>query len=93
MALLVSNEADLWMPPEQGNTRDRAFRLHEGRTLAGQLLWSGGDYTDNTRTLRGTYPLNWQPYSQYPGPRGEFRYLAVFTERVSPGPAARHEAG
>lgn len=77
LALLVTNEAGLWMPPTQDNTRDRDFRIHEGRTLTGPLLWGGGDYTDNTRTLRGTYPLNWQSYSLQDGPRGEFRFLAV----------------
>lgn len=61
-------------------TRDREFRIHEDRTLTSQLLWACGDYQPNTRTLHGTYTLNWQPYSQQTGPRGEFRYLAVFTD-------------
>lgn len=77
LALLITNAVGLWMPPKQGGTRDHEFRLHEGRTLTGQLHWGGGDYEPNTRTLRGTYPLNWQPYSLQGGPRGEFRYLAV----------------
>ncbi|WP_110945521.1 hypothetical protein [Streptomyces avicenniae] len=79
LALLITNEAGLWTSPKQSNTRDRDFRLHEGRTLTGQLLWGGGDYPDNTRALCDTYPLYWQPYSLQDGPRGEFRYLAVFT--------------
>ncbi|MEW2518965.1 hypothetical protein [Actinacidiphila alni] len=78
LALLITNEAGLWTPPKQNNTRDRDFRLHEGRTLTGQLLWGGGDYQPNTRTLRGSYSLNWHSYSMQDGPRGEFRYLAVF---------------
>ncbi|MET9218675.1 hypothetical protein ABZX65_07815 [Streptomyces sp. NPDC003300] len=77
LALLITNEASLWTPPKQGNSRDRDFRLHEGRTLSNQLLWGGGDYPRNTRNLRGSYFLNWQPYSLQDGPRGEFRYLAV----------------
>lgn len=89
LALLVTNEAGLWMPPKQDNTRDRDFRIHEGHTLTGPLLWGGGDYKPNTRHLNGSYPLNWQPYSQQAGPQGEFRYLAVFTERESPGPEAQ----
>jgi hypothetical protein len=79
LALLITNEAGLWRPPKQGGTRDRDFRLNEGRTLTGQLLWGGGDYPRNTRNLRGSYSLSWQPYSLQNGPRGEFRYLAVFT--------------
>ncbi|MGW5350322.1 hypothetical protein ACWERV_07360 [Streptomyces sp. NPDC004031] len=89
LALLITNEAGLWMPPKQDNTRDREFRLHEGCRLTGTLLWGGGSYPRNTRTLRSTYPLSWQPYSQQAGPRGEFRYLAVFTEQESPGPVAQ----
>ncbi|SEG24284.1 hypothetical protein SAMN05216223_10414 [Actinacidiphila yanglinensis] len=86
LALLITNEAGLWLPPRSSKpTRDSGFRIHQGRTLTGQLVWASGDYTDNTRTLRGTYPLNWQPYSMQDGPRGEFRYLAVFTE---PHPAS-----
>lgn len=84
LALLITNEAALWMPPKQDGTRDSAFRLHEGRTLTGQLLWGGGDYPRNTRTLRGSYSLNWQPYSLQDGARGEFRYLAVFTDPQPP---------
>jgi hypothetical protein len=79
LALLITNEAGLWMPPRRDSTRDRNFRLHEGRTLPNQLLWGGGDYPDNTRNLRGSYTLSWQPYSLQGGPQGEFRYLAVFT--------------
>lgn len=80
LALLITNEAGLWSPPKQGGTRDRDFRLHEGHTLPNQLLWGGGDYELNTRTLHGSYTLNWQPYSQQDGPGGEFRYLAVVTD-------------
>ncbi|MEC3995254.1 hypothetical protein VSR01_17595 [Actinacidiphila sp. DG2A-62] len=77
LALLITNAVSLWTPSKRDTTRDREFRIHPGRTLTGRLLWGGGDYPRNTRTLRGTYPLNWQPYSLQDGPRGEFRYLAV----------------
>jgi len=82
LALLITNEPGLWTPPKEGSkpTRDRDFRLHEGRTVTGQLLWGGGDYKPNARTLRGSYSLNWQPYSLQDGPGGEFRYIAVFTD-------------
>jgi hypothetical protein len=80
LALLITNAVGLWTPSKRDGTRDRDFRIHEGRTLAGELLWGGGDYPRNTRTLRGSYSLNWQPYSLQAEPRGEFRYLAVFTD-------------
>lgn len=86
LALLVTNERSLWaVPPPHANqkTRDHDFRIHEGRTLAGELLWADGNYKRNARTLRGKYRLSWQPYSQQKGRRGEFQYLAVFTETGS----------
>lgn len=91
LALLITNAPGLWTPPEPGSkpTRDRDFRIPQDHTLSGQLLWGGGDYEPNTRTLRGTYPLNWQPYSLQDGPKGEFRYLAVFTAPQPPNPAVQ----
>ncbi|MBL1287861.1 hypothetical protein JKV81_13565 [Streptomyces sp. For3] len=81
LALIVSNDPLLWTPPPEGKrTRDHDFRIHQGRTLEGTLLWAGGSYVPNTRVLHGSYPLDWQPYSQLPGPCGEFRYLAVFID-------------
>jgi hypothetical protein len=81
LALLITNAAAMWTAPKPVKpTRDRDFRIHEGRTLAGQLLWADGDYQPNTRILRGSYSLNWQPYSVQDGPQGEFRYLPLFTD-------------
>lgn len=68
LALLITNESGLWTPPKQGNIRDREFRNHEGRPLTGQLLWGGGDYPGHTRTLHGSFSLNWHPYSLQDGP-------------------------
>ncbi|XUL90688.1 hypothetical protein ACQ86D_32035 [Streptomyces galilaeus] len=79
LAIMLTNDASLWTPPGdgRGQTRDREFRIHQGRELAGTLLWAGGAYERNTCTLRGAYPLDWMPYSQLDGAGGEFRYLAV----------------
>lgn len=87
LALLITNAEALWTPqaPDARETRDQEFRIHEGRVLSGELRWAQGTYARNTRTLRGSYPLRWQPYSQLGGPRGEFRYVAV---RVEAGSAA-----
>ncbi|MER5669178.1 hypothetical protein [Streptomyces mirabilis] len=85
LALMLTNEASLWTPPgpSRRRTRDHDFRIHHGRELAGTLLWAEGAYAPNTCTLRGVYPLDWEPYTEVGGPAGEFRYLAVF---VSPAP-------
>ncbi len=83
LALMLTNAASLWTPPSPGRrpTRDDEFRIHEGRVLAGRLLWAQGRHDRNTCRLRGTYSLGWERYSEQGGPGGEFRYLAVF---VSP---------
>jgi hypothetical protein len=77
LALLVTNMPSLWSPPTRPSrpTRDREFRLHDGRSLAGRLEWGGGDFPANTRSLRGAYALSWRPYARPDGE--EFRYLAV----------------
>ncbi|MFI9174179.1 hypothetical protein [Streptomyces lincolnensis] len=79
LAVMLTNEAALWTPPapDRRPTRDREFRIHQDRELTGTLLWAGGTYEPNTCTLRGTYVLDWRPYSRLPGPGGEFRYAAV----------------
>ncbi|MGW8969640.1 hypothetical protein [Streptomyces platensis] len=83
LALMLTNEPSLWTPPGPGRrrTRDHDFRIHQGRKLAGTLLWAEGTYKSNTCSLRGTYPLSWEKYSEQGGVGGEFRSLAVF---VSP---------
>ncbi|MFJ4830357.1 hypothetical protein ACIP79_10630 [Streptomyces sp. NPDC088747] len=85
LAVMLTNDASLWIPPGNGRaqTRDRDFRIHEGRELAGTLLWAEGAYRPNTCVLRGAYSLGWQPYSELGGTGGEFRYLAV---SVGPAP-------
>ncbi|WP_427166197.1 hypothetical protein ACQF4J_18590 [Streptomyces sp. C1-1] len=79
LAVMLTNDASLWTPPGagRGRTRDQEFRIHQGRELTGTLLWAEGAYTANACTLRGTYPIDWVPYSELDGPGGEFRYLAV----------------
>lgn len=85
-AIMLSNGPGLWLPPKAPPlTRDREFRIHEGVVLSGTLLWGGGDYPKNARALAGAYAIAWQPYSNLPGPRGEFRWVAA--EIRSSGPA------
>ncbi|OEV30215.1 hypothetical protein AN219_12130 [Streptomyces nanshensis] len=94
LALLLTNEAALWTPPASGRrrTRDHAFKLHHGSELSGTLLWADGAYKPNTCSLRGTYVLEWRPYSALEAPGGEFRYLAVFVSPSTVGAAGAEHA-
>ncbi|PRY14043.1 hypothetical protein CLV37_107162 [Kineococcus rhizosphaerae] len=85
IALLLSDVAGLWQPPaSEPSTRDRAFRLHEGRELSGRLVRGDGDSASNDVVLDGSYALHWRDFSRFDAPRGTFRYLAVEV----PAPAA-----
>lgn len=78
----LTNDQGYWSQPRPG-TVDAAFRLHEGRTLLGELAWAehAGVGTTATRqrvlSLAREYRCHWQPYSDVGAPRGEFRYLLV----------------
>ncbi|WP_206673644.1 hypothetical protein [Pseudactinotalea terrae] len=86
VALMMSNEPRLWQPPgPRARARnDRAFGIHEGASLSGELRWGNG-YAANTRTLRGRYDAVWRDFSAPdPGvPGGTLRWLALAV-----GPAA-----
>ncbi|MGW6795031.1 hypothetical protein [Streptomyces chartreusis] len=90
LAIMLTNDPALWSVPGpgRGQTRDREFRIHEGRELTGTLLWAEGTYEPNTCTLRGTYGLDWKPYSELAGSGGEFRYIAVPVSPAQDDPAA-----
>lgn len=94
VALIVTNAPALWTPPSPGarRTRDHEFRIHDGRTLTGTLLWAEGTYKPATRTLRGTYRLAWEPYSRLTGSGGEFRVLAVRVKTPSTDGSAAAQA-
>lgn len=86
-ALLLTNQATYWTPGSGRATADAAFRLTEGRTLAGALSWgpTAGPGTRGGRdmiALRGRYELSWADYSTVDAtPGGRFRYLLI---QVSP---------
>ena len=85
-AVLLTNDQSYWKSPSSRwrNTMDAAFRLHENRTLSGDLRWPDNV---NPRTiegredpigLSGTYSLSWEDYSDLGDHReGRFRYLAA----------------
>jgi hypothetical protein len=69
---------------EQGCDISAAFRIHEGRRLAGTLSWAAHTATGTMGkhsaplTLRGEYKARWSDYSRVRGHGpGVFRYLAV----------------
>lgn len=89
-AVLLTNDWLYWDCPEQ-DTKDAAFRIHEGREISsGKLAWAKGASPgmvkgrEDSIKLEGPYCFRWQDYSciteksQGKGkPRGKFRYLAV----------------
>jgi hypothetical protein len=86
----LTNDSAYWKAPSYSNTVDADFRLHEGRTLSGRLVWSehaGKGTTKNREAalyLRGSYEMRWADYSTPGGdPYGHFKYLLV---KVAPEP-------
>ena len=87
-ALLLTNDARLWEAPPTTNTGDAAFRLHEGRTLTGELAWGDDEhpYEADRRTLRGTYRTTWSDFSRPDaGVGGTLRWLGWTITSRAPG--------
>jgi hypothetical protein len=83
-AVLLTNDSAYWRETGSGQSIDAAFRLHDGRTIAGNLAWGSqaGAGTTAEReasiTIGGHYVLQWCDYSQLASsPTGLFRFLAV----------------
>ena len=88
LAVMLTNVKAMWSAPAHGRpTRDRNFRVHDGRTLSGSLVWGEGDFSANDRDLSGTYTVEWRRYCQLPGRNGDFRWLAIPIAAVSSGRA------
>ncbi|UZJ24512.1 hypothetical protein RHODO2019_15470 [Rhodococcus antarcticus] len=78
LAILLTNEPSLWNNTGRPGARDANFRLHEGRTLGGHLVWGTGTTPKYDQDLTGTYSTQWQDYSMVDdGPRGRFRWLGL----------------
>lgn len=85
-AILLTNDPTYWNPPLSPNTVDAAFRLHEGRTITGEMTWSERAAAGTTKgreepiRLNGSYDLHWQDYADLgEGSYQRLRYLAVQT--------------
>jgi hypothetical protein len=83
--IFLTNNSQYWNPGlESGRDISAAFRVHEGRRLAGTLSWAThtaiGTMGKHSAplTLRGEYVAQWSNYSSVRGHGpGVFRYLAV----------------
>ena len=84
-AILLTNDRSYWDVPANRSTADSEFRLHEGRTLAGQLKWGSQASEGTTKGREGPiilsdhYKLEWCNYSLVDGggSYNQFRYLIV----------------
>ena len=92
-AVLLTNDHCYWNPPLRLRpTVDTAFRIHEGRTITGEMAWSeraGGGTTKHREQpilLNGSHDLHWQDYADVgDGHHQQFRYLAVRVGQAAEG--------
>jgi hypothetical protein len=91
--VVLTNVAGLWQPPSREVPASYdAFRIHEGREVAGTLDWgaSAGEGTKTGRehpiVLGDNYHLTWRDYSNVSGV--QMRCLLIPVEELSdePGP-------
>jgi len=85
-AVLLTNQPYYWKRPTRRwrTAIDAAFRLHEGRKVAGELNWSERAGAGTTRgredliDIIGSYDLYWRDYSRLGSSSNQrFRYLAL----------------
>jgi hypothetical protein len=92
VAIMVSNDRRLWSPAVNSRvTRDREFRIHDGRTLSGLLRWGteGSYFAASERNLVDSYQVMWRDCSNVGGKNGVFRWLAAaVAQRAEPAPPA-----
>ncbi len=84
IAILLTNDAGYWSASRSAQTVDAAFRLHEGRSVSGELCWGVGASAGTMRTreqaivLQTQCDAKWTDYSQVRSDRNSrFRYLIV----------------
>jgi hypothetical protein len=83
-SIALTNDPAYWKGVNRETVADAAFRLGEGRTLAGAFAWAAHTGAGTMRgreapiSLLGSYEVAWRDFSRIPGERnGEFRYLVV----------------
>ncbi|MEX0754975.1 MAG: hypothetical protein WD556_07650 [Actinomycetota bacterium] len=79
-AVLLTNDSAYWKESLRASSVDAAFRIAEGRRLAGRLAWASHA---GVGTMRGretplalirSHLVRWVDYSSFPGSYGTFRY-------------------
>lgn len=83
-AVWLTNDSLYWKAPSKASAFYREFSVHEGSIKSGSMSWDekAGEGTTKGRTepivLRGTYTINWKPYSTIKTDRnGAFYYAFV----------------
>jgi hypothetical protein len=84
VAILLTNDSSYWRLPRTASTVDAAFRLHDGRLLAGLLSW-GPKASEGTMRFRempinltAEYTARWMDYSALDSSKnGLFRHLLI----------------
>jgi hypothetical protein len=83
-AVALTNDPSYWNATQREDVTDAAFRIPEGRQLAGVVEWAAHTGAGTMRgressiPLRGAYALEWRDYSRLSATGNRvFRYLAV----------------
>lgn len=83
-SIALTNDPAYWQGGNREDVADAAFRLGEGRTLAGAAAWAAHTGAGTMRgreaplSLLGSYELRWRDFSTVEGVRNNaFRYLVV----------------
>jgi len=85
-AVLLTNDPAYWQESRKAHAVDTAFRIHEGRTINGELAWGAktSDGTKRTRqraiSIRSSYDVVWRDFSNID--QQHFRYATVHVPRV-----------
>jgi hypothetical protein len=93
--LVLTNDRSYWQQPLRADTIDAAFRIYDGRILAGTLSWAarpGRGTTagrDTPLRLSGRYTCRWHDYSAVTRTDSQtalFRYLPIAIEPATTSP-------
>lgn len=82
--VLLTNDPTYWQESKKPHAVDAAFRIHEGRTISGELAWGVGASIGTMRTreptikIRASYDLVWHNFSYID--QQVFRYVAVHVQ-------------
>lgn len=69
IVLLITNDPLYWKPSRRKSTIDKAFRIHDEKTLSGNLSWPSNVNAGTVKgrssniSLRNSYKLGWGEYS------------------------------